>query len=142
MLRWKDEYLQSGFPACRLVLGKSLLGTVSLDLNLIPHVLLGGGTGSGKSVLLKLIWPQLAQTPKLQANPRPRRFDSLLDSVSEKLKQRKDLLGKAGCTNTYEYHRRETLPMDCIVLFAVEDSVQHGRERPDSARRPRPFPHG
>ena len=64
-----------------------------------------------------------------------------LDDVTEKLEQRKDLLGKAGCTNTYEYHRRETLPMDCIV-FAVEDSVQHGRERPDSARRPRPFPHG
>ena len=48
------------------MLGESLLGPVTLDLNLIPHVLLGGGTGSGKSVLLKLMLMQCLKQPNVQ----------------------------------------------------------------------------
>ena len=38
-----------------LVLGESLTGPVTVNLANIPHILLGGSTGSGKSVLLKLL---------------------------------------------------------------------------------------
>lgn len=38
-----------------LNLGRSIMGPVTLNLKQIPHVLLGGSTGSGKSVLLKSI---------------------------------------------------------------------------------------
>lgn len=38
-----------------LLLGKSIVGTVSLDLGKIPHILIGGSTGSGKTVLVKSI---------------------------------------------------------------------------------------
>ena len=40
-------------------LGRSLAGDVLLDLKQIPHVLVGGITGSGKTVLLKSILFQL-----------------------------------------------------------------------------------
>ena len=50
---WNDGYLVK--DSSTLVLGKSLMGTVMVDLSKIPHILLGGSTGSGKSVLLKLL---------------------------------------------------------------------------------------
>ena len=41
-----------------LSLGESFTGPVTVDLAKIPHILLGGATGSGKSVLLKLLLMQ------------------------------------------------------------------------------------
>ena len=55
-LRWKDKYLSPDNFV--LVLGESLTGPVTVNLAHIPHVLLGGSTGSGKSVLLKLLLMQ------------------------------------------------------------------------------------
>lgn len=52
-LYWKDGYLsRKNFV---LVLGESLTGRETVNLAQIPHILLGGSTGSGKSVLLKLL---------------------------------------------------------------------------------------
>ncbi len=53
---WNDKYLSKETFA--LALGESFTGPVTIDLTNIPHVLLGGSTGSGKSVLLKLILMQ------------------------------------------------------------------------------------
>ena len=56
VIRWKDRYLsQQSFI---LSLGESFTGPVSVDLARVPHILLGGATGSGKSVLLKLLLMQ------------------------------------------------------------------------------------
>ena len=41
-----------------LILGESLTGPVTVNLAHVPHILLGGSTGSGKSVLLKLLLMQ------------------------------------------------------------------------------------
>lgn len=56
ILCWKDKYLS--LESFVLVLGESLLGPVTVNLAHIPHILLGGSTGSGKSVLLKLLLMQ------------------------------------------------------------------------------------
>ena len=56
LLRWQDKYLSP--ESFVLVLGESLLGPVTVNLANIPHILLGGSTGSGKSVLLKLLLMQ------------------------------------------------------------------------------------
>ena len=56
LLPWKDKYLSPDNFV--LVLGESLTGPVSVNLANIPHILLGGSTGSGKSVLLKLLLMQ------------------------------------------------------------------------------------
>lgn len=56
LLRWEDKYLSP--ESFVLVLGEGLLGPVTVNLANIPHILLGGSTGSGKSVLLKLLLMQ------------------------------------------------------------------------------------
>lgn len=53
---WKSKYtLTEDFL---LVLGESLTEQLVLDLSIVPHILIGGASGSGKSVLLKLIIKQ------------------------------------------------------------------------------------
>lgn len=56
VLHWKDEYLSQ--KTFELVLGESLLGRETVDLAKIPHILLGGSTGSGKSLSVKLLLMQ------------------------------------------------------------------------------------
>ena len=56
VLKWEDRYLSS--KSFVLVLGESYTGPVTVNLTHIPHILLGGSTGSGKSVLLKLLLMQ------------------------------------------------------------------------------------
>ena len=56
VIDWNDKYLsQKPFI---LALGESFTGPVTVDLVKVPHILLGGSTGSGKSVLLKLLLMQ------------------------------------------------------------------------------------
>lgn len=56
---WKEEYIsREDFV---LVLGVGGGGVVSFDLSKIPHVLVGGSTGSGKTVLLKTLVHQCKQ---------------------------------------------------------------------------------
>lgn len=56
VLEWKDRYLSP--DSFVLTLGESYTGPVTVNLAHIPHILLGGSTGSGKSVLLKLLLMQ------------------------------------------------------------------------------------
>ena len=51
IVHWKDEYISE--KDFELILGESLTGKETVNLATIPHILLGGSTGSGKSVLLK-----------------------------------------------------------------------------------------
>lgn len=53
MILWNDEYLSK--DDFKLVLGESYFGSESIDISTTPHVLIGGGSGSGKSKLLKLL---------------------------------------------------------------------------------------
>lgn len=55
-LEWNDELLPTG--NFELLLGEGLTGPLKIDLSKVPHVLLGGSSGSGKTVLLKLLLMQ------------------------------------------------------------------------------------
>lgn len=59
LLPWKREYLI--YDDFTLVLGESHLEKIKINLSVIPHILLGGSSGSGKSVLLKLLLEQCFQ---------------------------------------------------------------------------------
>ena len=62
-IEWHNEYLnQQNFM---LVLGESILGKVYLNLAEMPHMLIGGATSSGKTILFKSL---LAQCEKKGAN--------------------------------------------------------------------------
>jgi len=52
-IMWSPEYLSP--TEFILILGQGLSGLVTVDLTKIPHILLGGSTGSGKTI------PQLQQ---------------------------------------------------------------------------------
>lgn len=54
---WDDSYIKEDDGV--VVVGKNALGQVSFDLNKTPHVLSAGETGSGKSVILRVMLWQL-----------------------------------------------------------------------------------
>ena len=53
---WDQQYLPKEHTL--FALGVSLLGPYIIDICNVPHLLLGGETGSGKSQLLKLLLAQ------------------------------------------------------------------------------------
>lgn len=56
-IEWNDEYMRSEDGV--VVIGKNAVREISFDLNKTPHVLSAGETGSGKSVILRLMLWQL-----------------------------------------------------------------------------------
>lgn len=54
---WSDDFIDPDDGV--LVLGEGLLGRVKIDLNNLPHILIGGVTGFGKSVLSNCLTWQL-----------------------------------------------------------------------------------
>ena len=122
MIQWKDKYLSH--QSFVLNLGESFTGPVTVDLARVPHILLGGATGSGKSVLLKLL---LMQANKKGANVCIADFKGgvdfppvwhkecrmcfeeqstleLLTELAEELERRKLLLKAAGLPNIDHYN--------------------------------------
>lgn len=53
---WEDKYLINDDFV--IALGESSLEQVTINLSSVPHILLGGASGSGKSILLKVILMQ------------------------------------------------------------------------------------
>lgn len=56
IIAWNDKFLSK--KDFEIVLGESCFGTESIDISVIPHILIGGGTNSGKSMLQKLMLMQ------------------------------------------------------------------------------------
>lgn len=122
-IQWKDGYLIK--DSSTFVLGKSLLGLVTVDLSKIPHILLGGSTGSGKSVLLKLLLMQAVKKgaavsiadfkggvdfppvwhEKCRICFEEDSLMELLDGLADELEWRKSLFQAAGSPNIDEYNR-------------------------------------
>ncbi len=123
-IEWNDSYLIK--DSSTLVLGKSLMGTVTVDLAKIPHILLGGSTGSGKSVLLKLLLMQAVKKnavvsiadfkggvdfPSVWHDKCKMCFDEenlsqLLAELVDELQRRKVLFRENECHNLNEYNKR------------------------------------
>lgn len=145
---WDDNYLitnhESGFM---LVLGIGLSGKEIVDLARTPHILLGGSTGSGKSVLLKLLlmecWKKGATViiadfkggvdfPSIWHKHCEIIIDeqellTKLDELTQELEHRKKLLTDSGCSNIDEYNMfcretaQEKLPR---LIFACDEVAE------------------
>lgn len=61
---WSDEYIRE--EDFELVVGVAMLEDVVFDLNKVPHALIAGVTGSGKSVVLRcLLWQSIKKGAKI-----------------------------------------------------------------------------
>ena len=140
-IEWKGSYLSG--KDFELVLGQSMVGKVTVDLAKIPHILLGGSTGSGKSVLLKLL---LMQSLKKGAAVYIADFKggvdfspvwhtscnivmeetallNVLTEMVDELENRKIILRQSGCANIGEYKERTGNPLNRII-FACDEVAE------------------
>lgn len=123
-----------------LVLGESIANTVEVDLSKVPHLLLGGSTGSGKTILLKLLLMQCAlkgfevyiadfkggvdfnKSWKRHAHivTEPEDLLTILNYIIEELHRRKRLFADLDCSNINEYNKRFGEHMHRIVFGCDE----------------------
>lgn len=155
LLCWTNEYLS--LDSFVLVLGESLTGPVTVNLAHIPHILLGGSTGSGKSVLLKLLLMQSLRKgaevyiadfkggvdfPKVWHTKCHMCFteDDLLYTLNQLvavLESRKRQLAETGCPNLDAYNKAtgENLPR---LIFACDEVAEvldrTGKSKEDKER--------
>ena len=140
-IEWNDSYLTDDDST--LILGKSQLGLESVDLSKIPHILLGGSTGSGKSILLKVLLVQSLKKnaivsiadfkggvdfPKLWHDKCKMCFDedtllTLLTELTDELERRKTLFRDTGCANIGDYNKRSAVPLKRHI-FACDEVAE------------------
>ena len=138
VLKWKDSYLS--LDSFVLVLGESYTGPVTVNLTHIPHILLGGSTGSGKSVLLKLLLMQALRKgaevyiadfkggvdfPKVWHEKCRMCFTeedlrNILDRLVEELERRKSALKALGCPNIDAYNEIAERPLQRLIYACDE----------------------
>ena len=140
-IKWNDSYLTDDDST--LILGKSQLGLESVDLSKIPHILLGGSTGSGKSILLKVLLAQSLKKnaivsiadfkggvdfPKVWHDKCRMCFNEetllkLLTELTDELERRKSLLREAGCANISDYNKQSAVPLQRHI-FACDEVAE------------------
>lgn len=136
VIYWSEEHAVPDDST--LVLGQTVAGTdVTVDLSKIPHILIGGSTGSGKSVLLKQLLIQCLQKGNqvyiADYGADWERHSSLVVSMDalrpllaqlvEELETRKQYFRAAGAANLNEYNHMtgETLQR---IIFAADEVAE------------------
>ena len=153
MLVWKDEFLSD--KSFVLTLGEGFTGPVTVDLAKIPHILLGGSTGSGKSVLLKLLLMQSLKKgavvciadfkggvdfPKAWRQKCRMCFDEqdlldLLTTLVDELEWRKALLSETSYSNIDEYNQGTGEHLERYIFACDEIAEVLDKTSMDNARK-------
>ena len=140
-IEWNDSYLIDDDST--LILGKSQLGLESVDLSKIPHILLGGSTGSGKSILLKVLLVQSLKKnaivsiadfkggvdfPRVWHDKCKMCFDedtllTLLTELTDELERRKTMFRETGCANISDYNKQSAVPLQRHI-FACDEVAE------------------
>lgn len=152
-IEWKEEHLSS--DSFVLTLGEGYIGPVTVDLTKIPHILLGGSTGSGKSVLLKLLLMQALRKDAevyiadfkggvdfpLTWHERCRMcFEEndlleLLTGLADELERRKKLFKEVGCPNLVEYNKAKGTHLKRLVFACDEVAEILDKSGADKSRK-------
>ena len=124
-----------------IVLGESITSNVTVDLSKTPHILIGGSTGSGKSVLLKLLLMQCVVKgskiyiadfkggvdfppiwhEKCEIITQQGKLLKILDEAVAELESRKALLCQSGCHNIDDYNDNSIKnPLQRIIIGCDE----------------------
>lgn len=138
-LLWNNNLISSNDYIINI--GESQIDTVSLNLNITPHILLGGSTGSGKTILLKLILMQCIRKnadvyiadfkggidyPKYwreycKMQFTVEQFLRTLTDILEILEDRKRILKEECCTDITKYNKiHSDNPMKRIIVVCDE----------------------
>ena len=153
VLKWKDSYLSP--KSFVLVLGESYTGPVTVNLAHIPHILLGGSTGSGKSVLLKLLLMQALHKgaevyiadfkggvdfPKVWHEKCRMCFTEedlrdTLDQLAAVQEHRKSAFKALGCPNIDAYNETAEQPIQRLVFACDEVAEMLDKTGADNERK-------
>ena len=153
VLKWKDSYLS--LDSFVLVLGESYPGPVTVNLAHIPHILLGGSTGSGKSVLLKLLLMQALRKgaevyiadfkggvdfskvwhEKCRMCFAEEDLCNILDQLVEELERRKSAFKALGCPNIDAYNEIAERPLQRLIFACDEVAEMLDKTGADSERK-------
>ena len=153
VLKWKDSYLSP--KSFVLTLGKSYTGPVTVNLAHIPHILLGGSTGSGKSVLLKLLLMQALHKdaevyiadfkggvdfPKVWHEKCRMCFTEenlryTLDQLVAVLEYRKNAFKALGCPNIDAYNEIAERPLQRLIFACDEVAEMLDKTGADNERK-------
>lgn len=138
MIMWNDEYLSTDDFV--LVLGESYFGIESIDISTTPHVLIGGGSGSGKSKLLKLLLMEARKKNAIiylsdfkggldypaiwhkacHIITELEELDKQLEKILQIIEERKLLLVDAGTPNIAEYNKKTGSDLSRIIVACDE----------------------
>jgi S-DNA-T family DNA segregation ATPase FtsK/SpoIIIE len=158
---------ESSEPALPLALGKDIFGqTVVADLAVMPHLLVAGATGSGKSVALNtmilsllfssapdrlrliLIDPKLLELSIYDGIPhllspvivRAKDATGLLQYLIQEMQQRYRLMAEAGVRNIEGYNERVRggLAAETSAPASGEEEASHGLAGASAGRGGRP----
>jgi len=158
MIQWSDKNLSN--DSFVLSLGESFTGPLTVNLARVPHILLGGATGSGKSVLLKLLLMQANKKganvciadfkggvdfPPAWHNKCRMCFDEqstleLLTELTEELEHRKLLLKASGQPNIDYYNAAtgenlERYIFACDEVAEMLDKIGLTKEQKETANK-------
>ncbi|MEZ3435165.1 MAG: DUF87 domain-containing protein [Lachnospiraceae bacterium] len=135
---WDDSYLSG--EEFNLLIGISQFGKESIDINTTPHTLVGGGSGSGKSKLLKLLLMQCIKKnavvklcdfkggvdypdiwhEKCSIITTPESMNEQLADVLTILEERRQLLRESKHPNIYEYNKVSDKKINRIIVACDE----------------------
>lgn len=127
-----------------LSLGRGLQGIVTIDLAVAPHVLIGGSTGSGKSVLLKNLLMQCVFKgcevyiadfkggldyprtwwDKTRIVTEPVAFLSKLQAVEKEMRRRIDILREVDQRNWHNYISAGCYWRYSRIIIACDEAAQ------------------
>lgn len=141
MIEWNNKLLTDNESV--LLLGESHLDTEKVDLKVTPHILIGGSSGSGKSVLLKLLLMQCVEKGfevhiadfkggvdfcgvwqrKCNIITQQEKLITTLEYIVDELNSRKQLFLDCECSNIEEYNRRCNCTFKRVV-FACDEIAE------------------
>jgi len=141
LVYWKDKYLS--IEDFTLIFGQSRTGQTKINMAKIPHILLGGSTGSGKSILLKLLIMQCVKKDaevfiadfkggvdflpiwheKCNIITEENTLLEVLTNLVNELEKRKQVFREYGCANISEYNKMNA-PQIKRIVFACDEVAE------------------